>query len=371
MPISYTEHFQLTCPACHADFSADAWTLIDAVERPDLAAELRDGTLNVVVCPQCGHQQTAGAPLLFHDPANRRVYFAVPPEAEEHRWREQAQTLLYALVGSLPEQDRRHYLGDVQVEHELDGVRRAVLRRDRLRGRSAAAQAAPAVPVVREPESALVATAGVPAATPLVDAVRELLAADSEAHLTHVLALHPDLLSDQADALIGQLARLAYDQGDRSVADALGDLRITLARIRTGDQHGEIKADDLQSEIAVHTDTQNPKPWPAIRQAVPELAEGHEPPGRRLITHNSTLSNAAYQALLQVAAPNELSAAARDYPALLEDWADADLTARIEVALDEGNERLARVIEARREALSELRARASRQDNLPQGAGDD
>jgi len=331
MPISYTENVTLTCPACHANFSADVWTLIDAVERPELAAELRDGTLNSVVCPQCGQRQTAGAPLLFHDPANRRVYFAVPPETEEHRWREQAQTLLYALVGSLSEEDRRPYLGDVQVEHELDGVRRAVLRRDRLRGRSASAQAAPAVPVVHDREPASAPATGAPVSAPLVGAVRELLAADSEAQFSQVLARHPELLSDQGDALVHQLADLAYDQGDRAVGDALRELRATLARMRAGVQPGDINTENPHSEPANAVDTD---------------------------TQNSELSDAAYQALLQVAAPNELTALARDYPALLEDWVDADLTARIEAALDEGNERLARVIEARREVLADLRVRA-------------
>src|SRR5215211_5891742 len=33
-------------------------------------------------------------------------------------------------------------------------------------------------------------------------------------------------------------------------------------------------------------ETQNSKPWPAVRQAAPELDEGHEPPGRRLKTQN-------------------------------------------------------------------------------------
>jgi len=57
-------------------------------------------------------------------------------------------------------------------------------------------------------------------------------------------------------------------------------------------------------------------------------------------------------------------AAARDYPALLEPWADDDLAARIEAALDESNERLARTIEARREGLDELRAQLSEQRAL-------
>jgi hypothetical protein len=70
--------------------------------------------------------------------------------------------------------------------------------------------------------------------------------------------------------------------------------------------------------------------------------------------------------LLQAAAPDALLAATRDYPALLEAWADADLAARIEGALDEGNERLARQIEMRREELAELRVQLGARDALLQ-----
>src|SRR5690242_3572585 len=112
MPISSSEHATLPCPPDGSGFDSAVCTLIDAVERPDLAQALRDGVLNVVVCPHCGHQGPAGTPLLFHDPASRRVHFAVPPDVQEYMWREQAQTLLYQLVGSLPEDARLPYLGD-------------------------------------------------------------------------------------------------------------------------------------------------------------------------------------------------------------------------------------------------------------------
>jgi hypothetical protein len=134
MPISQSDAIGLTCPACGTRFETDAWVLIDAAERSDLAQALRDGSLNSAACPKCGTPTTAGVALLFHDPAGRRVYFAVPPDVGEHVWRERAQELLYQLVGSLPEEERRPYLGDVQVEQELDGVRRALLRNDRRRG---------------------------------------------------------------------------------------------------------------------------------------------------------------------------------------------------------------------------------------------
>lgn len=334
MSISFSEQLQLTCFACGTAFSADAWVLVDAAEHPELAADLRAGTLNIVVCPSCGQQQPAGAPLLFHDGINRRVYFAVPPAVEEHLWREQAQELLRALVSSLPEDQRRAYLGDVQVDQELDGVRRAVLRRDRLRGRAAATQPAQATPVVREPAADPAPATRTPDPL-LVEAVRELLGADSEAQFAQVLALNPDLASERGDALVRQLAELAYGEGDRSVGEALDELRATLARRRSG-------AGDQ----------------PQLPERGGPAAQGTE--DRPLEPHNPALSDSAYQALLNVAARNELEALTRDFPELLGDWANADLTRRVELALEEGNERLARVIEVRREALSELRSRSSR-----------
>jgi hypothetical protein len=91
-----------------------------------------------------------------------------------------------------------------------------------------------------------------------------------------------------------------------------------------------------------------------------------EPQHSTLNTQNSTLSDAAYQALLRVDSIEDLRAATRDYPSLLEEWADIELIARIEATLEEGNERLARTIEVRREALAELRAQVSSRDPLLQ-----
>ncbi|MDQ2997841.1 MAG: CpXC domain-containing protein, partial [Chloroflexota bacterium] len=133
MPISQSDYTGLACSACGAQFETEAWTLVDAAERSDLAQALRDGILNLATCPKCGIQTAAGAALLFHDPGGRRVYFAVPPGVGEYVWRERAQELHHQLVASLPEDERRPYLGDVQVEQELDGVRRALLRHDRRR----------------------------------------------------------------------------------------------------------------------------------------------------------------------------------------------------------------------------------------------
>jgi hypothetical protein len=92
-----------------------------------------------------------------------------------------------------------------------------------------------------------------------------------------------------------------------------------------------------------------------------ELSSAALPP----VSLSPLLSDAAYQTLLTVASADELRVAARDHPSLLEAWADDELTARVEAALDAGDERLAREIEERREALAALRAELSGTESLP------
>jgi hypothetical protein len=343
MPISYSEYIGLTCPACGAGFEADVWTLIDAAERSDLAQALREGTLNLLACPKCGAETAAGVALLLHDPAGRRVYFAVPPDVGEHVWRERAQELLYQLVNSLPEDQRRPYLGDVQVEQELDGVRRALLRNDRRRGgrgQGTGDREQPTLPST-PPSPTRSSPLPTPSSGPLIEAVRALLAADSDAEFTSIVAANPALLGDDADAVVRELADLAYADGERDVATALHELRLVLGRLRSGDDRPPT-ADDQS---------------PATTSIIQSL---------EIKAQNLRLSDPAYQALLHVDSPDALLTATRDYPALLEAWADADLAARIEGALEEGNERLAGEIEVRREDLLELRAQLAARDALAQ-----
>lgn len=353
MPISQTEQIHLACPACGAGFEADVWTLVDAAERPDLSQALRDDALDVVACPSCGHRMAAGAPLLFHEPAGRRVYFAVPPGADEHAWRERAQQLLYALVAAIPEEQRLPYLGDVQVEHEVAGVRRALLRRERRRssaretGGQADKQAGAAEPR-RVADAPVVPPAASAPDESLAEAVRALLAADTEAEFAAIIAAHSELRGPAGDDAIRQLADLAYGQGHPDIAAALREVRSVLGRMRAG-QPPMIRA---SSDSAPGQQT-------ADSALVPDRAEHSEPEAQSF-----ALSDTAYQALLQVGSQDELVAAARDYPALLDAWADEDLAARIDAALEEGNERLARAIETRSEELSELRARLGAPDAL-------
>lgn len=350
MPISFSEQTTLTCPSCGAAFDAEVWLLVDAAERPDLAQALRDGTLDRVTCPRCGFSGPSGAPLLYHHPERKRVYFAAPAGVEEHRWREQAQSLLYVLVGSIPEDSRELYLGDVQIEQEVEGVRRAVLRREggrsagdsghlgrggapappdpraqdlaaRIPGLSVGVPAAPPPPPADRPATPSSGAVPEAALAPLLEAVQQLLAADSHQEFEAVVAANPALLSEEAEAAFAELIAIAFGEGEREVAEALQAAQGALAAL-----------------------TGPPSATPAETPAPAASA-----------TTGRQLSDRAYQALMRSASSDDLLDAVRDHPALLDPWADAELAARSGAALDEGNERLAAAVETRREELAGLR----------------
>lgn len=330
MAISASEQQHLTCVSCGRPFEAEVWTLVDGSERPDLAQALADGALDTAPCPHCGVVNRVNAALLFHDPARRRVYFAVPANTDEHHWREQAQRLLYALMEGLPEEARLPYLGDVQVEHEVAGVRRAVQRRQRGRGARGALNVGKQIPLpepTAEPDPPPQAAKPLPASGDLADAVQILVSADTLEEFRDVVQRHPALLTQDADDLLRQMAETAYGQGERDMAGALREARATLAKLRAG-------GTGLEQTTAE----------PPLKHAVAPVAQ----PATRL-------SDAAYQALMRSASSEELIEATRAHPGLLEPWADDELAAREESTLDEGNERLANLIGERRDALAGLR----------------
>jgi hypothetical protein len=174
---------------------------------------------------------------------------------------------------------------------------------------------------------------------PLFGAVHALLAANTTAEFDAIVEQHPLLLSAAGDAAARQAAEQAFAQGERDVAAALREVRLTLARLRSGGvrELPEPPAGDESSPIP------------------------HDDGGRGVA---GVLSDAAYQALLHVASRDQLLGATRDYPALLEAPADAILATRSDMALDEGNERLARTNETQREALAELRGVLATQEAL-------
>ena len=338
MPISYAVFCLKKKTVCRTPFEAEVWTLLDARERPDLADMLLSGELNVVACPQCGHQADAGGPLLVHDPDGRRVYFAAPADAPEHVWRERAQELLYVLVGSLPEEARLPYLGDVQVEVEAAGVRKAMLRRGRR-----FAPRPPEIPhrpsTVQPPPPPVEPLDASSTPDVIVLAIEELIAADTTAETVAVVDRHPILMTPDADAVIEQLIGAARAQAEHDIARALTEARVLLNDLRAG-----AMPDDRQDRSA------------AVQSFMPSRPE----PGAFHLTDQ------AYQAFLRAESPRVLREAVSDYPMLLEPWVDDELAARVDAALDEGNEHLAQAIELRRDALARLRDDMTSDEGLRQ-----
>ncbi|HEU5085809.1 MAG TPA: CpXC domain-containing protein, partial [Roseiflexaceae bacterium] len=311
MSISRSEQYTVVCPSCAAHFGAELWSLVDTGERPDLRDLLLEGVLNRVGCPRCGEEFTPDAPFMLHDQAARRVYFGVPAGVAEHTWREQAQSLLYDLVAELPEEQRLPYLGDVQLEQELDGVRRALTRQNRRR--RAAPQPQPSLPAAAVP---------VPERSELIDTLQLLLSADSAADFERIARSNPDVLSDAADAVLQQAINDATSQGERDMARALERVRVELARLRA------------------------PATPTADHSELPLSVQAGDP----------ALSSTAYQSFLHADSPDELLNVVRSHPQLLELSAEERIARLAEQALDEGNERLAAAIASRHEALSALRA---------------
>ena len=339
MLIAYQEQTQLICPACGADFAASIWLILDAQEQPEAVAALRSDKLNMVVCPHCGNSGPAGAPLLYHDGLARLVLFAPAPGSAEHEWREQARELHAVLVGSIPEEQRRPYLADVDITQDLAGIAHRLRKLERRQGRQgdratgrqgdretgdtpAPKVAAPGLPVSSASEASAVslsASERSEQAPPLLVAVEAMLAANTPEELDRALVEFPMLLDVSTDATLAQLAEVAVEQRAFEVAESLGRARELLAH--TG------------AAVAAE---------PTARALAPALAV-------------TTLPEPALQALLQAQSGAELAAVAEIHPLLLRPEADVLLAERVNQALDDGNERLAQALEERREVLAQLR----------------
>jgi hypothetical protein len=216
MTLSYSQPVDLACPACGQPFTADAWLIVDAQERPELAAAVSEGTIHDVRCPHCGQAGAIPAPLLYHDPQRRRVLFAVPPGMDEAAWREEAQGLLWTLIGRLPEAQRLPYLGELQAEAGLAGLALAL-------------RAVPTSSVEALGEALAADEDEIPL---LVEAVLALLEVQSAAQAQRVFAAYPFLLDETMDVGLADLAAAAREQGEQEAAVGFERARAIMAELQ-------------------------------------------------------------------------------------------------------------------------------------------
>lgn len=347
MPISHNEDLALTCPACGNQFRAEVWLILDAAEQPAQVEALRQHRLNMVTCPHCGATGPAGAPLLLHDGAARQVIFAPTPGVPEHRWRDQAYELHALLVGSIPLDERRAYLGDVRITQDLADVAHLLNKAARRREaeQNGATVAPVGIPIVAPVQPTATIPEPQPAPRPDPDdarlqvAIEQLLMASSEEDVHTIVRQYPVLATAEAPHALQQLADVAFNQREYELAESLRQARHMLVAIVSNASSGAPVAPP-----SVPTDAQTDAP--PTTSAAP-TADADPPPAQppELVS-----------ALLQVedaAALDDLVAA---WPALLEPGTDAALEAAVNQFLDEGHERLAAQLELQRERLAELRS---------------
>ncbi len=316
MPISYQEQAELTCPSCGSDFAAAVWLILDAQEQPGAVNELRHGSLNNVTCPHCGNSGPAGAPLLFHDGQTRRVIFAGVPGAAEHEVRDQARHLHTLLVESIPDEQRRAYLADVDIAQDVDGVAHMLKRMDHRRG------------VVETPRRGV----STPETPPLLVAVQELLEASSPEDLNRVIAEHPALLARDTDLTLAQLADVAFEQRAHDIVESLQRARRLLNEMSSAIEE---RREALAKQRPAHA---------TATAAITGIADSEGPNLEEAI-----------EALMSADGEDELADALDHYPLLLDDVASHALRQLAAEARASGDEAMARYIIECREMLRRVR----------------
>jgi hypothetical protein len=239
MAHSFAQETGLTCPECGQSFTAQVWQIVDTAERPDLAARIHEGTLHDLPCPHCGHQGAVDAPLLLYRPdRDPPLLFSPAQGTTAEQDREQAAGLVGALRGRLGPAWQ-----DEWVAEGLTGMPREFLPMALSEGpeaalRQMAERAQQEMERLREEDPERyrqleeAARQAMEEAAPLLQAVQEFVEARTWAESRRVVEGHPELLTSEADGLLGRLVGTARAQGDENGVHVFEEHRALLRRCR-------------------------------------------------------------------------------------------------------------------------------------------
>ena len=292
MDPSYAQPASVTCRRCGEAFSVDLWLIVDAGERPDLLERVRQGALHAFPCPRCGQTVEADAPLLLYfsraplrlSGREVRLLFSPTRWTRPQEGEAQAGALLARLREALGPAWREEWLRD-----GLPGLPRELL----------------SLFLREDPEAALRA---------LTQTLEEFIRARTWDESRRILEAHPELLTDEADAMLGRLIDAAQAQGDEAAIRIFERHRALLRRCR---------------EVGVE-------------EAFAELRRGSE-----LVQ--------ALLAFIQAETWEESRRILEAHPELLTDEADAVLGQLIDAAQAQGDEAALRIFERHRALLRRCR----------------
>ncbi len=102
----------LSCPRCGHHFPAIVEQIIDVGIDPQAKARFLSGRINMITCPNCGHNIAIGTPLIYHDPQKELLLVYVPMELNiSAAERERAiGDLTRHVINGIPQEKRRAYL---------------------------------------------------------------------------------------------------------------------------------------------------------------------------------------------------------------------------------------------------------------------
>lgn len=302
---------------------------------------LHQGKLNTICCPQCSTQFIAQTPFLLHDAASKFVILAIPSDSAEYQRREEVRELHRFLIERVPVNERQAYLGDAQIAQDLPGIIH-ILKKHAQKGKKTTMpmpgrriedvlsgvninQEQPEIRYKQVPVSET-AVVDEPAETELMHIVQQLVGADTLDGFRTTVEHYPFLQKPQADKTLRQLADRAFEQREYDFAECLNHVRQLLHHLL----NEQTAQPTLQSHAGEPVSADIPDPFAEIPLN-------------------------AYHALLQSRGNEDLLQAIEQYVILLDPWFAATLDDAIDQVLDEGYERLAQILEHRRELITLLR----------------
>ncbi len=257
MTHSLAQNSSLTCPDCGQMFETEIWVVVDAAERPDLLADIRNGALHTLVCPQCGFTGEVDGPLLLYRPEDDPVLIFCPPtaillraeepdeEAEEAAV-EQMEELLAHLAEAAGPAWQEAWLEELEIipflmlpvtlSDDPEAAARALTDRmmaglERLQEEDPEAYAE-AVETLAEFEEILTSDAMAALASPLTSALDEFVSCDSWEESYEFIKMHPELVSEEAEDVLDVIVESAYMMEDDETGDFLEEHLFLLQRCR-------------------------------------------------------------------------------------------------------------------------------------------
>jgi tetratricopeptide (TPR) repeat protein len=245
-PRSKSEVVEVACDSCQHSFSAETWVIVDAGERPDLAAQCRDGTIHDVECSRCGRACSADAPLLYHDGEAEQLILAAQASTTADEDRAANSRLLEDLYPRLADSWDRDYMDNTRVVPGTVGLKMLLGGQDpgaAIRGMLEQVLGDADTPELARDRLDQLSQVleGDPHDATLLETAWSFVRAKSWTSSKQILDDNPELLTDEADNVLAFMIGVAQLLDDDS-AEVLIEHRELLKRCR------EIGAHDAFAE---------------------------------------------------------------------------------------------------------------------------